>query len=456
MAQLSYFRKPVSNLKPGTVYNFQFRWKYTDGTYGPWSNTKSVLTAGSSKASAPTKATGLTASAGAFSLSVSWEGTYENNDKFLGFKAINIYASTSNIGNKTTQSLKTITPSVLVATMNVDTVKNSATIGAEVLKGAFNLNSTSVYTTPIYLYYAAVNENDELYQENNTDTYYLINETGIFPAKANYIDLESGIISIENLTASTGQFLSYLRAGVRYNNNTGARIELSGASTDQAPPEYYQDGIPRGGGIIKPGLTIYNTDGSIGFRADPTGDVTFSGILKSTTLQNFTPLVSTHPGYIEIPKGDSQIRFFPTSTSGSTNAGKWGHIEVTETADDPGGSGFLNNVANLDIRPPTYKTNGSYSSASIQIWETQDQVTGILLDADMISVYPNDDLTLASVNGAIVLSPGNTWNVFIQNSYSASEPGVRNIRATTSAPTDGTSAETGQYAGNLGDLWLEY
>ena len=456
MAQLSFFRKSVTNLKPGTVYNFQFRWKYLDGTYGPWSNTKGVLTAGSTKATAPTKATGLTASAGAFSLSVSWDGTYQNNDKFVGFKAINIYASTSNIGESTTQSLKTVTPSVLVATMNVDGVKNSATIGLETLKGAFNLNSTNVYSTSFYLYYIAINENDEMYQENGTDTYYLINQVGLLPGKANYIDLESGIISIENLTASTGQFLSYLRAGVRYPNNTGARIEISGASTDQAPPEYFQDGLPRGGGVIKPGLTIYNTDGTIGFRADPQGDVTFSGILKSTTLQSFTPLISTHPGYLEIPKGDSQIRFFPASTLGSQNAGKWGHIEVTETADDPGGSGFLSNVANLDIRPPTYKTNGQSSSASIQIWEAQGQYTGILLDADTISVYPNEDLTLASVNGGIILSPGTDWNVFIQNSFSASEPGVRNIRATTSAPTDGTAAETGIYAGNLGDLWLEY
>jgi hypothetical protein len=456
MAQLSYFRKPVSNLKPGTVYNFQFRWKYTDGTYGPWSNTKSVLTAGSSKATAPTKATGLTASAGAFSLSVFWEGTYENNDKFLGFKAINIYASSSNLGNKTTQSLKTITPSVLVASMNVDTVKNSATIGAEALKGALNLTSTSVYTTPIYLYYSAVNENDELYQENNTDTYYLINETGLFPAKANYIDLESGIISIENLTASTGQFLSYLRAGIRNIDGTGARVEISGSSQDQAPPTYYQDGTQRGGGVIKPGLTLYNTDGTIGFRAAPTGDVTFSGIVKTTTLENFTPLVSTHPGYIEIPKADSEIRFYPQSTQGTINAGKWGLIEVTETVNEKGDTGG-GNAANISIRPPTYRTDGGYSRANIEIWETDEQYTGILVDADSVSIYPNDELTLASVNAPIILSPGTNSNVFIQNSSSATEPGVRNIRATTSAPADGTRADLDNLnAGNLGDLWLEY
>lgn len=460
MAELSYFRKPVSNLKPGTVYNFQFRWKYKDGTFGPWSNTKAVLTAGESKATAPTKATGLTASAGAFSLSVFWDGTYQNNDKFIGFKAINVYASSTNLGNSTTQSLRTATPSKLVATMNVDTVKNSATISLESLKSALSLDGTTVYTTPIFLYYIAINENDEMYQEGGSDTYYLINTLGgLQPTKANYIDIANGVISVENLTASTGQFLAYLRAGIRNSDGTGARVEISGSSTNQSPPTYVQDGVTRGGGTIYPGISVYNTDGTIGFKASSSGDVTFSGILRSTTLQSFTPLVSTHAGYIEVPKSDSEIRFYPSSTQGATNAGKYGIIEVKETADIPGSGGpsTLSNVGNISMRPPTYRTDGGSSRAYMEIWETSNQDTGIILDADEVIIYPNSDLLLASLAGQITLSPGSGQNVFVEVSGSASNPGVRNIRATNSAPADGTAAEdTGTNSGNLGDVWLEW
>lgn len=447
MSETNYFIKPVTNLFPGTVYNFQFRWKYDDGTYGEWSATKSVLTDGTAKVESPTKATGLTATEGAFSLVVSWNGTYENNDQFLGFKAINIYASTSNLGASTTTNLL----SNLVGSMTVDAVKNSVTVTNENLKGVLSLDSTTIYTTDIYLYYAAINENNEVYQEGGINTYYRINSSALRPGKANYIDLANGVISIENLTASTGQFLSYIRAGVRSSDGTGARVEISGSSTNQNPPTYVQDGVTRGGGTIYPGLTIYNSDGSIGFKAGTTGDVLFSGTLKTITDLSITQANSfsnPHPAYIEIPKEGTVINFYMDHVDGATNTTNRGYISVYDEAYVGGG---LNEVG-IVLVPPTYKANAT-STGQIRISEYQ--VTGM---SPTSSIYASaDSVQLQSagylyLNGATVqIQSGN--GVELMQGAETNQMLVRNIKATSSGvPSAGTSASSYNY----GDIWFEY
>ena len=39
-----YFKLIISDLKPSTVYPLQFRWQYQDGSFGPWSLTKLLIT----------------------------------------------------------------------------------------------------------------------------------------------------------------------------------------------------------------------------------------------------------------------------------------------------------------------------------------------------------------------------------------------------------------------------
>lgn len=129
MADTNYFIKTVTGLFPGNSYRFQFRWKYVDGTYSDWSATRTVTAAGSLLVEAPTLATGLTAETASFAVTISWDGTYASS-AFLGFKSVNIYASTSNLGSSTTTNLS----ANLVGSMTVDQIKNKITIGSTLLK----------------------------------------------------------------------------------------------------------------------------------------------------------------------------------------------------------------------------------------------------------------------------------------------------------------------------------
>jgi hypothetical protein len=432
----NFFRKPVPDLKTGTEYSFKFRWKYTDGTYSAWSVAKNVLTAGSSKIESPTKATGLSAKTAPFGLLVLWDGTYANDDRFIGFKSINIYASKTDLGLKTTNNIS----ADLVGSMTVDAVKNSVTIGLENLRDTLDLVGEAVYNQDVFLYYISLNENDESYQENGQNTYYRINSDALKPTKANYIDLASGVISIENLVAGNGQFTSWLRAGLYGSSPGGSRIELSGLTSPFTATS---------GGTVVPGLTVYDSSGAKAFRADLLGNVTFSGVLKSTTQENFTPLVSTHNAYIEIPKSEPKILFYPKSTNGEINAGQYGAIYVTEQALGPG---INSDVANIVITPPTYKTDGSASDASIEIYEDNTQDTGIWLNANEIKLFANTQIELVA-EGPIYISPGNGAGAYIQRSQPTSDPFIRNIKATSSGvPQHNQSAS--QF--NYGDIWFEH
>ena len=248
-------------LTPATTYYYKFQWKYADGTTSEFSAVKSVTTAGDLKAQAPTLATGLTADTASFGITISWDGTYASS-AFTGFKSVNIYASTTNLGSSTTTNLT----ANLVGSMTVDQQKNKITIGSTLLKNTLSLTSTTVYTTPIYFYFITVNSNNEVYKSGGVATYTRINSTGINPTQANKIDLEAGTISIENLVAGNGQFTEYLRAGY-YN---GARIELSGSSVNINSTS---------GGTVLPGLSIYNSSGNPVLRAPLGGNLEITDAL---------------------------------------------------------------------------------------------------------------------------------------------------------------------------------
>lgn len=207
----------------------------------------------------PTLPTGLSVASAPFALTVSWGGEYAG-DTFTGFKSINIYASTTDLGASTTTNIS----NKLVGSMTVDQTSNKITVGLDVLKQVLTLNSTQAYSTGMYLYYIAVNADGTPYKVSGTTTYTRINSTAVSPTKANIIDLENGLISIENLVAGNGQFQSWLRTGTA----GSSRIELSSANVNSTEA---------GGYAVLSGLTVYNSANSPVFRADLSGNVAFGG-----------------------------------------------------------------------------------------------------------------------------------------------------------------------------------
>jgi hypothetical protein len=207
----------------------------------------------------PTLPTGLSVASAPFALTVSWGGEYAG-DTFTGFKSINIYASTTDLGASTTTNIS----NKLVGSMTVDQTSNKITVGLDVLKQVLTLNSTQAYSTGMYLYYIAVNADGTPYKVSGTTTYTRINSTAVSPTKANIIDLENGLISIENLVAGNGQFQSWLRTGTA----GSSRIELSSANVNSSEAGGYQ---------VLSGFTVYNSANSPVFRADLSGNVAFGG-----------------------------------------------------------------------------------------------------------------------------------------------------------------------------------
>lgn len=132
------------------------------------------------------------------------------------------------------------------------------------MKQVLTLTSAQAYSTGIYLYYISVNADGTPYKVSGTTTYTRINSTAVSPTKANLIDLENGLISIENLVAGNGQFQSWLRTGTA----GSSRIELSSANVNSSEA---------GGYDVLSGFTVYNSANSPVFRADLSGNVAFGG-----------------------------------------------------------------------------------------------------------------------------------------------------------------------------------
>lgn len=211
----------------------------------------------------PTLPVGLTAATTSFGITINWGGAYQGDNPFSGFKTIAIYATTNaSLGSSTTTSFSS---SSLVANLTVSQIPNKINVGIDNLKQALDLStSAEVYDAQVYFYYLAYNKNDEPYKVSGSTTYTRINSSALSPTKANLIDLENGLISIENLVAGNGQFTSWLRTGTA----GGARIELNGGSSFLNSGETHN---------VLPGLSVYATGGTPIFRADLSGTVSFGG-----------------------------------------------------------------------------------------------------------------------------------------------------------------------------------
>ena len=380
MADTNYFIKPVSNLFPGKAYYFQFRWKYADGTYSPWSATKAITAPGTLQVEAPTLATNLTAETASFAVTISWDGTYASST-FLGFKSVNIYATTSNLGSSTTTDLS----ANLVGSMTVDQLKNKITVGSTLLKNTLSLSSTSVYTTPIYFYYITVNENNEVYKSGGVATYTRINSSGINPTQANFVDLANGVISIENLVAGNGQFQEYLRVGTA----GSARVEIGGNSV-----------VTTGAGVT-PGFAIYNSANQAVLSAPLSGGLTVTGVIRQGTSGNYLLMDQTYK---------ASIQFFNTGFS------QPGFIS-TEAL-------YNGTVGQLTISPPSNGTDTNI--ATISMYSSLSK--GIMfLSADTINIDAANLFSLSGPSDGIQILTAISSNNFTFNSSNDASKSVRNI-----------------------------
>lgn len=244
--------KTISISEAG-VYQVSLITVTPSGINGDPTNTFTITVTGQQQVvEAPTLPSGLSVASAPFAVSVNWGGQYSGSG-FEGFKSIDIHVKGSDLGATATTGFSTTTQ---VATLTVDATTNRQNIGLDNLRQALTLASNdAAYTSPMFFYYIARNENDELYKVGGVATYTRINSATVNPTKANLVDLENGLISIENLVAGNGEFSAWLRTG----SVGGARIELSGVD----------DFTPDGESIaVKKGITAYSTGSTEIFRLD--------------------------------------------------------------------------------------------------------------------------------------------------------------------------------------------
>lgn len=86
-----YFKLVISDLEPDKVYPIQFRWYYKDGTFGPWSNIKVIVTPEEGVLNAP-EFLNENLTSDEENIFVEWSGNDENGDPYPNnFKHIEIH-----------------------------------------------------------------------------------------------------------------------------------------------------------------------------------------------------------------------------------------------------------------------------------------------------------------------------------------------------------------------------
>lgn len=394
----NYFNLTITDLNISTPYPLQFRWKYEDGTFGPWSAVKTIsvpaesfpnvpstltvadntpgyleitwngntstgvpltnfdrvdiyingapfdsskpamsffsagtktivapagvyiissyavskigtlsamstavtrtVTAIGIPVQTPTLPSGITVATAPFAVTVNWAGTYSTST-FTGFKSIDIYAVSSDLGSSATSGISSTN---LVGSLTVNDTPNKINISLDNLRQALNLASNSdVYSANIFYYFNATNTNGNKY---GSPTYTRINSSSVIPTKANFVDLASGVISIENLVAGNGQFAAWLRTGTA----GGSRIELSSVSD-----------FTNSGYTVQKGLVAYSSGNNELFNLDlDAGSLTING--SGTFSGSLSAASGTFTGSLNIGTPSSGLYPFSVSSSGILRA----------------------------------------------------------------------------------------------------------------------------------------
>lgn len=289
--------------EPG-VYIVQLKAVTVNGATSFFSSARTVtVTAVGPVVQSPTLPSGLSVATAPFAVTVNWAGTYSSST-FTGFKSIDIYAVSSDLGSSATSG---ITNTNLVGSLTVNNIPNKINISLDNLRQALGLSTNSdVYNATIFYYFNATNTDGTKF---GSPTYTRINASSVIPTKANFIDLASGVISIENLVAGNGNFSSWLRTGTA----GGARIELS-AVNDFADS----------GNTVQKGLTAYSSGSTEVFKLDlDTGALTING--SGTFSGNLSAAGGTFSGTLSAASGS----FNGTITA---NGGTIGGITIAAAA----------------------------------------------------------------------------------------------------------------------------
>jgi hypothetical protein len=368
----------------------------------------------------PTLPSGITVATAPFAVSVNWLGTYSSNS-FTGFKSIDIYAVSSDLGSTTTSGISSTN---LVGSLTVQDTANKINIGLDNLKQALGLNSTSaVYTSTIFYYFNASNKSGTKY---GSPTYTRINSSSVVPTQANFVDLASGVISIENLVAGNGSFSSWLRTGT----SGGARIELSAVSD-----------FTNGGNTVQKGLVAYTSGNTELFNLDLdastltiNGSGTFTGNLS---IGSSNSIFKAEPA-TGIWLGNASYASAPFSVSNNgvikAEAGTIGGWTLADSyLQNSAGTFQINsNASTIYVGP--YATGDHIrisSSGGIQHTNSAGSATG------KFTLSPNGNLTLS---GAITITSGDTYDA-IQTAQSTAN--TANSTANSAFTTAGTAIQPG-------------
>jgi len=423
---------------PG-IYIVQLKIISTNKTQSFFSTARTVtVTSAAEPIEPPNLPTGLSVSAAPFAVAVNWDGSYSGSDSFLGFKSINIYAASSDLGSTTTSG---ISESNLVGSLTVNDTTNRINVGLDNLKQALSLTSTSdAYTSNIFFYYVSVNRSDVKY---GSPTYTRINSSSVNPIKANLVDLANGLISIENLVAGNGSFSSWLRVG----SAGGARIELSGTNN-----------FTNGGNTVKRGLTAYSSGSTetLGFDL-ATGALALKGSLSATSISTSSNKFSVDSNGI-MSASDGSFTGTITASGGSIGG-------ITIAAD-----GLQNSGNTFKIDSSGQIRAGSSTGAAVVITPSG----GLFHSSDgganqsgKLTLSPSGTSKIAGweINTDSISSP--SGNIFL---YSAGKTGETSLRiqagssgqfkvlddgsvTATNATITGTVNATGGYFGGNTNRW---
>ena len=104
----NYFLVTVTDLEANQSYPIQFRWKYNDGTFSPWSAVKVVTTPGESSPNTPRfAATNVDVTTPGF-LKITWDGNSDDNNLLTDIDRVDVYISGAPfVGNVVAATFKT-------------------------------------------------------------------------------------------------------------------------------------------------------------------------------------------------------------------------------------------------------------------------------------------------------------------------------------------------------------
>ena len=104
----NYFLVTVTDLEANQSYPIQFRWKYNDGTFSPWSAVKVVTTPGESSPNTPRfVATNVDVTTPGF-LKITWDGNSDDSTALTDIDRVDVYISGAPfVGNVVAATFKT-------------------------------------------------------------------------------------------------------------------------------------------------------------------------------------------------------------------------------------------------------------------------------------------------------------------------------------------------------------